>query len=311
MQALLFAKRKMDIVSSRNWYQRGLRELECKKTGDDGDSDLEEAWIFNGLALNALLEARLTGKSLGSAFQPTYALLRRAFELVKEGRSPDRLYLRYNLLSNMSSFMELEGQHEVALRLIDSAFTPDLSEGLPDEDEWRALIGTRRAGLYAKAGDFANAERFYREAVELLTAADRPICAETVRRSLGTVVLAAGRSGDAESEFRLGLSDALAARSARGSRAHGAGLVTALAAQGRQREALDVIHELGETESLWLADLKRFPGAIPQSISASLRLYGLSTGIPEVELEENSGLSVANVLQGTKKSMTLPAEVTV
>jgi tetratricopeptide (TPR) repeat protein len=55
MRALIIAKRKLNLVESQRWYEQGLAELESHAPGDDGDRAIEEAWIYNGLALNALL----------------------------------------------------------------------------------------------------------------------------------------------------------------------------------------------------------------------------------------------------------------
>lgn len=296
MQALIIAKRKFDLAGSQRWYEQGLAELSGAADDDDGDPALEEAWIYNGLALNALLEARFSRRPIGSAFDATFDLLRRAFALVQEGGSADYVYLRYNLLGNMSAFMSLQGQHRIALDLFERAFDASLTEGLADAREWRAVLAARRAGLYAGAGEIETALEHYRDAVEMLVESDRPVCAEALRRSAGILALRLARAGEAESMFREGLNAALDSRSMVGAKVHGAGLVHALVCQDQASAAADVLMELGETHGVWLADIGAGAKTAALSLQPPTRLFGLSTSIPEIDLENLEPVSIAGVL---------------
>ena len=296
MQALVIAKRKFDLALSQRWYEQGLAELARATGDDDGDTAVEEAWIYNGLALNALLEARFSGTPIGAAFDSTFNLLCRAFKLVEQGTSPDHVYLRYNLLGNMSAFMNIQGQHHIARDLFERAFDSSLTEGLADALEWRAVLTTRRAGLYASAGETEEALRLYREAVEMLVETDRTVCAETIRRSVGILALRLGRFGEAEAVFREGLGEALHARSWVGAKVHGAGLVYGLVSQGRVSAAADALLELGAREGLWLASPENDVKLAARSVAAPTRLFGLSTSIPEVDLENLEPVRISDVL---------------
>jgi tetratricopeptide (TPR) repeat protein len=300
MQALIVAKRKFDLVESQHWYEQGLVEISSRVQDDDGDPAVEEAWIYNGLALNALLEARFAGRPIGIAFDETFSLLRRAFKLVEEGGSSDRVYLRYNLLGNMSAFMSIQGQHRIALDLFERAFDSSLTQGLANAMEWQAVLATRRAGLYASAGEAEAALGLYRDAVGMLVETDRPVCAESVRRSVGILALRLGRAGEAEGVFREGLAEALQARSLIGAKVHGAGLINALTRQGRVAAAADVLLSLGETEGVWLSDQRNDPKAEALSIAAPTRLVGLSTSIPEIDLENLEPVAISSVLSSSE-----------
>jgi tetratricopeptide (TPR) repeat protein len=300
MQALIIAKRKFDLVESQHWYEQALAELSGRAPGDDGDPAIEESWIYNGLALNKLLEARFSGRPIGTAFDATFGLLRRAFELVQGGKTSDHVYLRYNLLGNMSTFMNLQGQHRIAQDLFERAFDSSLTEGLADAMEWRAVLTTRRAGLYASAGATEAALGLYRDAVGMLVETDRPVCAETVRRSLGIVTLRLGRAGEAEVIFREGLAEALEARSLVGAKVHGAGLIYSLVSQGRVSAAADALRALGETEGVWLSDLGADPKVAALSVVPPTRLFGLSTSIPEIDLENLEPVNISGVLSGSE-----------
>jgi tetratricopeptide (TPR) repeat protein len=302
MQALIIAKRSFNLVESQHWYERGLEELARDGRDDDGDPAVEEAWIYNGLALNALLQARFSERPIGTAFDATFDLLRRAFELVKEGQTSDRVYLRFNLLGNMSVFMNLEGQHRIAQQLFERAFDSSLTEGLADAVEWRAVLAARRAGLYATAGETETALELYRDAVEMLVETDRPFCAEVLRRSVGVLSTRLGRAAEAEVIFRRGLHDALEARSLVGARVHGAGLIYALVRQGRVNAAADVLRTLGETEGVWLSDLGADPNVAALSVAPPTRLFGLSTSIPEIDLENVEPVNISGVLSGSESA---------
>ena len=300
MQALIVAKRKFDLAESQRWYEQGLREIARSVHGDDGDPAVEEAWIYNGLALNTLLKARLVGRPIGTAFDDTFALLRRGFKLVEQGESSDRVYLRYNLLGNMSAFMSIQGEHRIALDLFERAFDASLTEGLADAVEWQAVLATRRAGLYASAGETETALGLYRDAVGILVETDRPVCAESVRRSVGILGLQLGRASEAEVAFRKGLDEALKARSMAGAKVHGAGLINALARQGRICAAADVLQSLAEDQGVWLSDQGKDPLAATLSVPAPTRLVGLSTSIPEIDLENLEPVGISTVLSSNE-----------
>jgi tetratricopeptide (TPR) repeat protein len=300
MQALIIAKRKFNLAESQRWYEQGLAELAGDARGDDGDPAIEEAWIYNGLALNALLEARLSERPIGTAFDATFELLRRAFELIKEGQTSDHVYLRYNLLGNMSVFMNLQGQHRIARELFERAFDVSLTEGLADALEWRAVLTARRAGLYASAGESEAALELYRDAAALLDETDRPVCAETLRRSIGILTLRLGRAAEAEVIFRRGLDEALQARSLLGAKTHGTGLICALVSQGRLSAAAEALRALGETEGLWLSDVGADPRAAAVCVAPPTRLFGLSTSMPEIDLENLEPVNVSGVLSGSE-----------
>jgi len=301
MLALIIAKRKFDLVASRFWYDRGLSELEetSYPVGKDGDPALEKAWILNGLALNELLAARLLKRPITDAFKSTFDFLAEAFDLVKTGAAPDYVYLRYNLLGNMSAFMSLQGEHRLARELFERAFDPCLTEGLADALEWRAVLTTRRAGLYASAGETEAALQLYRDAIDMLVDSDRPVCAETIRRSAGVLALRLGRPKEAEASFRKGLVEASETRSAIGVRVHGAGLIVSLVQQQRLGEASNIFRELGETEGVWLADATTAPSRAALSVKGPSRIFGLSTSIPEIDLEYIEPVNISAVLSGS------------
>ncbi|MEM7039100.1 MAG: hypothetical protein AAF570_19135, partial [Bacteroidota bacterium] len=153
MVGLIYAKRLLDLELSEVYYQKGLAELDSELTDEDeGDVDVERAWIFNGIALNNLIRERLGQNEIDKVFAGTFEMLTKAFGLVKKGHNPDRIYLRYNLLTNMSSFLSIQGEYNLALRLLEQTFET-ISQ--PDEESkgvWNSAPPSLRAPLYAKIG---------------------------------------------------------------------------------------------------------------------------------------------------------------
>lgn len=294
---LIHAKRKQDLARSARWYQKGLAELERVQPDDPGDSALERAWILNGIALNLLLRARFRRRPIRSVFTQTYATVLEAFDLVREGRTPDRMYLRYNLLGNMGSLMEIQGEYDVALKLAEDTFDPALAEGLANEQEWRAMLTSRRAMLHAKRGDLETARALFAEARSSIEAAGCAVRTEILERSVGILDLRLGAWGRARERFARGLECSLALRSRRGTTVHGGGLVVALREGGEPGKARQVYERLAETEGVWLAAEGTPAVAAVESLKAPERPHGLSLSIPEIDLEDMAKVSVAQLLQ--------------
>jgi len=106
-----------------------------------------------------------------------------------------------------------------------------------------------------------------------------------------------GRPGEAEAVFfAKGSIKPLQARSLLGARVHGAGLVNALVYQGRVGAAADALLELGQTEGVWLSDQEGDPKIAARSVAAPKRLFGLSTSIPEIDLECLEPVRISEVL---------------
>src|SRR5262249_10005346 len=95
LQGLIQTKRCYDLSGSTAHYERGLAALRAGGS-ETGDLSLERGWLLNGLALN---EAILWRRNPGAAehYARAFALEQDAFNLVREGDHPARIYLRFNL----------------------------------------------------------------------------------------------------------------------------------------------------------------------------------------------------------------------
>ncbi|XKM38273.1 hypothetical protein A4U53_004405 (plasmid) [Rhizobium ruizarguesonis] len=183
VSGLIWSKRLYNVARSNACFDMADAALESVAAEDGGDPHMERAWVQNGRAMNAILAARLAHKPISTAFPIAFSHLTRAFDLVREGGTRDRVYLRFNLLGNMSNLMEIGGNYAVALDLLNRTFDESLARGAENEREWIAQQRCMRAALMARAGDGAAAIPIFAEARELMQQLDRPISAEALGRS--------------------------------------------------------------------------------------------------------------------------------
>ncbi|WP_188582296.1 hypothetical protein P7L64_25050 [Tistrella bauzanensis] len=298
MQALIWSKRKFDLVRSEDCIARAHQALDAALADDPGDVAMERAWLHNGQAMNALLVARFAGRPVAEAFPLSYDHLTRAFAGVTRGHTPDRTYLRFNLLGNMSNLMEIRGEYAVALDLLTKTFDEDLTARIDDGGLSRAAQLCMRAGLMARSGDPASALPLFTTAHQLVAAANRPLSAEILARSLGATQLRLGLVDQARTVFTQGLDQALAQRGAAGARAHGAGLATCHLRQGRPDQALDLVMRLGDEDGLWLVPPDAAHARDLSALAPPSSFSSLPTSLPEIDLEGLHGVSIARVLHG-------------
>lgn len=297
--ALIWAKRLHDLDRSDRWLAVAMGHAEERAAGDPGDPAVEQGWILNGYALNALLRARVRTGSSKPAFRETFGYVREAFRRVEHGDDPERVYLRFNLLGNMSTLLAIEGQWDHALRLLDEAFMP-LFETFDDAD--LAHLQSERAALLARSGRPGEALSLYRTARDALLGDDRPVCAERLNRSVGTLERRLGRLADAEATFADGVRRALEARSRQALTVNAGGLAVCLVEQGRDREAGDAV-ALAASEGVALGDPELAGSERLRSVPPPEGLTGLSTSLPEVDLEHQPPASIAGALRGSDRDL--------
>ncbi|MFC5216510.1 hypothetical protein [Streptomyces coerulescens] len=128
--ALLVTKRKDDTDSARTYYLRGLECIDA--LAEPGvDAQVEKAWILNGLALAAAIDAREaqdTGRR-DQLFQAAFELEFDAFRLVREMPGDSAFYLRYNLSHNLAFLLQITGRHRQAEDFLRSVSATMLGTG--------------------------------------------------------------------------------------------------------------------------------------------------------------------------------------
>lgn len=298
VSGLIWSKRSYNIEQSNRCFDLAEEALEHVTADDTGDQDMERAWVQNGRAMNTVLAARFAGRPIKDAFPVAFDHLRRASDLVRDGHSRDRIYLRYNLLGNMSNLMEIGGNHILALDLLSRTFDESLAKGSANEREWLAQQRCMRAALMARAGDAASAAPIFEDARNLMLETDRPIGAEALARSLATSHYQNGDFVKAQTVFTKGIAEASQLRSRLGLETHVTGLAACFVAMNRTGDALDLLQHHGKADDVWPIG----PAALALGDLSGLKIrdtyYGLSLSIPEVDLEDMAPASIAGALRG-------------
>ncbi|NER50630.1 MAG: tetratricopeptide repeat protein [Symploca sp. SIO1A3] len=298
LQGLIVAKRVYSIEESNKLYERGIRELESITHDDPGDPELEEAWILNGFALNNLLSVRLKGHDVAIVSKKTFSLLQQAFDLVREGGSPGRVYLRFNLLRNMSHFLEIQQHYDFALKTWQETFKDLIEEVSGHEHVGRATINYRLGYLHYKANRFSEAARFLNTALESIKVVGCDFRTLHILRAIGTVALARKQFDEASEAFTRGIKLGLKHRILLDSRYHLQSLALTHVSAGCKAKAYEVLDwmraeepeifedkEVEQKTTLGLWKLPKLNSSLPNSV-------------PEIDLEDTPFLPVGKVLTG-------------
>lgn len=284
LQGLLEAKRRYDLTGSDMHYLRGLDEV--SRIHDDetiSDLNLEHAWLLNGLALNQALLWRRTKDTIH--FHRAFDMERQAFDLVRDGTEPARLYLRFNLLANLSFLLEISGRYDVAIQTLNRAFDMELGSG-DSAYRMRSTLGYRIGVLYSRVGHLDRALECLDRAAEQDHYIELWSTHERILRAIGSVALQRRDIGRAEIAFQQGLDICRAERSAEGTWEHGRGLATTLLLQGARDKALDVIETLLNEEGLQLMSASACrDNVLPDTLQPSPPSPKLPAYIAEIDLE--------------------------
>ncbi|WP_030988298.1 hypothetical protein [Streptomyces sp. NRRL WC-3744] len=159
--ALLVTKRKDDTEAARTYYRRGLECLDAP----GADAPAERAWILNGLALAAAIDARETedAERREALFKEAFDLEFAAFRLVRDLPGDSAFYLRYNLSHNLAFLLQITGRHQQAEEFLRSVSSTMLSTGRQDflvlHHYAIAVLQLRRGSHEQAAATFAAAVR--------------------------------------------------------------------------------------------------------------------------------------------------------
>lgn len=264
--ALIAAKRTGDLAASEEYINLGLEALDSMPT--DADPDVERAWLLNARALNRALVFRDTRDD--HRFREAHELEVEASRLVSKGASPERTYLRFNLLANLAFLWEGRGEPMNAAKVFEKAF----AERAGVDGVSAATLGYRLAVLYAKAGDLTGAD-------EVLQGLDDDLPVEEwfavdhLLRARARIALQADQFELAESLASRGMEIGFAARSADAVRNHGPVLAEVLRRTGRDAAAAAVESRMVKV------------GIEPTgSITISTLRPKLPAYIPEIDLED-------------------------
>ena len=284
LQGLIETKRMYDLSGSTSCYRRGLAFLDGSPSGDD-DIDLERAWLLNGFALN---EAILWRRNPADETRHTksFALEREAFELVQDGDTPARNYLRFNLLANSAFLLEMKGAYETAIDVFLKTFDFMSKASQTKRPRWRSTLGYRIGVLHYKAGQLEKALKILQKAAEEDHEVANWPSQERILRAVGTVLLELGRFSEAANIFSEGLKMCRTARSRQGTFEHARGLICSLLQQNNRAAAAELREELETVESIPLLQSHRKSSTLradyfrPSPLSPKLPAY-----FPDLDLE--------------------------
>lgn len=300
LQGLIDAKRSYDLTRSTAHYRRGLAAL-GGGVEDGEDLPLERGWLYNGLALNEALEWRRDPQA-SAGWAEAFSLEQSAFDLVREGRDPARVYLRFNLLANSAFLAEMQQHYDLAIRTFRQAFDFGLDTAAAAGHRWTSTLNYRIGVLSYRAGRRDEADRLLREAADHDAAIEIWPTRERILRGLGTVAIDRRAYAEAAAFHDEGLQICRNARSAEGTREHASGLLTALLLANKPGAAQEVSETLAAEEGLTrLSVAEQGPAAGPGRTRPALAPK-LPAYIPEIDLEGVPPIDINRFL-----SRTLPA----
>lgn len=304
LQGLVEAKRRYDLAMSNAHYLRGLEELrKGAYKATSSDLGLEHAWLLNGLALNHAVGWRRAPNET-THYREAFGMEQQAFALIRDGVEPERLYLRFNLLANLSFLLEMSGRYDLAIDTLSRAFDIDL------ESSWSAqrlqsTLAYRIGVLHYRAGEFDHALAWLERAIEQDKILALWATRERILRAIGTAALYSKRVEQAEATFREGLNICREERSAEGVREHGRGLAATLLSQGKLARARELVAMLREEDGI---SLSSEPTLNEEALRPSPPSPKLPAYIPEIDLEGIPVIDLNRFLGGAASRDTYAVE---
>ncbi len=122
LKGLLHTKRRYQLDQADACFDRGTELLTPRLNEDSARFEL--AWLHNGKALVLALRARAApaARDRTRLLEDAMRLEFRAFDSVPAGRSAEHVYLRYNLLANLTFLLEIMERFPEALGFWNRAF---------------------------------------------------------------------------------------------------------------------------------------------------------------------------------------------
>lgn len=200
--ALLTTKRKDDTAVAREYYRRGLAVVESLAEPSE-EALVEKAWILNGIALAAALEARGTDDpgEREQLFHEAYEREFTAFRLVRGIAGDSAFYLRYNLSHNLAFLLQITDRHAEAESFLKSVSVAMLNTGRPD---FLVLHKYAIGVLQLRGGDHVQASATFDEALSVAHSLRDPFYLEKMLAAAGYTALRAGDHEAAARRYREG-----------------------------------------------------------------------------------------------------------
>ncbi|WP_143203002.1 tetratricopeptide repeat protein [Streptomyces sp. CB02460] len=201
--ALISTKRSYDLATAREYYGRARRAVD-DLADPSVEALVERAWVGNGLALVAVMEARGTTDPgiREERFAEAYREELAAFAAVRGLPGTSAFYLRYNLGYNLSFLLEITGRFEQAQSFLASVSSVLLSA---ERADYGALYEYAIGLLRLRTEDLDGAAQSLRRAIDLAESLNDPFYLERMLSALGYVEHRRGRHSEAVTVFREGV----------------------------------------------------------------------------------------------------------
>ncbi|WP_353853940.1 tetratricopeptide repeat protein [Bacillus sp. Bos-x628] len=201
LAALLAVKRFYNLDVARTHYDNALTFVD----ESDNRNRLEKGWIYNGLSfMETVASSKLEGDEKERLLDDVLQRELKALELIKNQQDSGSLYLKYNLLSNITFLLEIRKDYISALEFWKSAF----NKLIGDEHGY-----CYRTGMLAwKAGKINESINYLEKAYQTALNLKDRLDTETILYALGYVNLDIGKYEESIKHFQSGLEISLKLR---------------------------------------------------------------------------------------------------
>lgn len=233
LAALLAVKRFYNLEVARSHYESALKFVdESEKV-----NRLEKGWILNGMSfMNTVASSKLQGEEKNKLLDSVLERELKALQLVKNERDSGSLYLRYNLLSNITFLLEIRKDYQTALEFWKTAFTK-----LIGDDHGYCY----RTGMLSwKAGKIEDGINYLKQAYLTASSQKDRLDSESILYALGYVNFEIGSYEESINNFVEGLKFAITLRDFTKMEEHVKGFLRASSMVGKLEENLIFLKDI-------------------------------------------------------------------
>jgi len=233
LAALLAVKRFYNLDVANSHYESALKFV------DESDTlnKLEKGWILNGMSfMDTVASSKLEGEEKNKLLEAVLERELKALALIKMEKDSGPLYLKYNLLSNITFLLEISKDYKSALEFWKTAFTK--------------LIGDDHGYLYRtgmlswKAGKIDDGLNYLKQAFQTALSQKDRLDSERILYALGYVNLDLGNYEESIRYFGEGLKISLILRESEQIEEHIKVFLNASYMEGKMEENLVTLQDI-------------------------------------------------------------------
>ncbi|MGE6631742.1 hypothetical protein [Bacillus sp. NPDC077027] len=232
---LIATKRLYDFKLARKHYNTALDII---KTCETSQGKLEKAWVYNGLSFLDVLE-----NSTGYKLHKFTDILQReieAMDLIKSSKGYGPVYLRFNLISNITFLLEINKKYEEAFTLWSNKMGEFFSNR---QSDLKVAYNYRLAMLAYKCNKVDFSISILETISNLLKPKNNFYTLEKIYYSLGYINLGLERYEEAKQYFQLGIDACLTVKEKIGAYKHFVGFNKAINRKVNQNGHIEELEE--------------------------------------------------------------------